>query len=67
MLIMKFKSVSDIEAATMLATTALLCEYHQGSSGLDLLSHYFKSGRGISAISLAGINSMDVCLPAIFE
>ena len=67
MLIMKFKSVSDIEAATMLATTALLANIIREAAALICCPIISKSGRGISAISLAGINSMDVCLPAILN
>lgn len=65
MLILQFKSASGVEAATLLATTALLANIIRELIALMCCSFISKSGRGISAISLAGINSMDVFLPYI--
>lgn len=67
MLIMQFKSTSGAEAAGMLATTALLANIIRELAALVFCSFISRSGRGISAISLAGINSMDVCLPSILS
>ncbi|MEZ3523279.1 MULTISPECIES: LysO family transporter [Muribaculaceae] len=51
----------------MLATTALLANIIRELAALVFCSFFSRSGRGVSAISLAGINSMDVCLPSILS
>lgn len=66
MLILQYKTpVAGIEMATLMASTALIANIIRELAALIFCTIISKTGRGTSAISLAGINSMDVCLPSI--
>lgn len=68
MLILQFKTpVEGVEAATLLASTALLANIIRELAALMLCAYVSRSGRGVMAISLAGVSSMDVCLPSILS
>lgn len=54
-----------LEAATALATTALLINIVREVTALLFCGAIARRGRVPAAISVAGINSMDVCLPMI--
>ena len=65
-LITDLKSVTaGPEAATELATVALLANIVREMVAIMFLPLFSKVGGGMAAISVAGINSMDVCLPMI--
>lgn len=66
MLILQLKTPCiGMEAATLMASTALLTNIIRELAALLFCTYVSKSGRGIAAITLSGINSMDVCLPSI--
>lgn len=66
MLIAQFKEASvGAEAAASVATIALLANVVREMIALLSCQYLSKRGRGETAISVAGINSMDVCLPMI--
>lgn len=68
MLIVTLKSASaGVEAATEMATLSLLVNMIREVSALVLCRGIAARGKASSAISLAGINSMDVCLPMICQ
>ena len=65
-LIQDMKAASaGTEAATVLATTALLSNILREVVALLLCGAMARRGKTYAAISVAGINSMDVCLPLI--
>lgn len=68
MLIVSLKSASaGVEAATEMATLSLLVNMIREVAALVLCRGIAARGKTSSAISLAGINSMDVCLPMICQ
>lgn len=68
MLIVSLKSASaGVEMATEMATLSLLVNMIREVSALVLCQGIAARGKTSSAISLAGINSMDVCLPMICQ
>lgn len=68
MLIVSLKSASvGVEAATEMATLSLLVNMIREVTALVLCRGIAERGKASSAISLAGINSMDVCLPMICQ
>lgn len=65
-LIAQFKEVSvGVDAAASIAATALLTNIMREIFALLSCQYLSKHGYGETAISIAGINSMDVCLPMI--
>lgn len=65
-LIVEMKGAAvGMEAATRLASVALLANVMREAFALFGCSAIARSGNGYAAISVAGINSMDVCLPQI--
>ena len=65
-LIAQFKEASvGAEAAASIAAIALLANVVREMIALLSCQYLSKRGRGEAAISVAGINSMDVCLPMI--
>ncbi len=65
-LIAQFKSVtSGAEAASVVAAIALLANVVRELVALVSCKFLSSKGYGYAAISIAGINSMDVCLPMI--
>lgn len=68
MLIVSLKSASaGVEMATEMATLSLLVNMIREVAALVLCQGIAARGKTSSAISLAGINSMDVCLPMICQ
>lgn len=68
MLIVSLMSASaGVEAATEMATLSLLVNMIREVAALVLCRGIAARGKTSSAISLAGINSMDVCLPMICQ
>lgn len=67
-LIADIKSQSaGIEAATVLATMSLLTNIFRELIAIFCCSGIARRLNGYAAVSVAGINSMDVCLPMILE
>ncbi len=65
-LIAQFKEASvGAEAAASVAAIALLANVVREMIALLTCQYLSRRGRGEAAISVAGINSMDVCLPMI--
>lgn len=68
MLILQFKSpAAGVEVATLLASISLMANMIRELMALVFCPIISKKGYGVSAISLAGINSMDICLPSILS
>lgn len=68
MLILQFKSpAAGVEVATLLASISLMANMIRELIALVFCPIISKKGYGVSAISLAGINSMDICLPSILS
>lgn len=67
-LIIDLKTASSgIEVATQLATIALLANVFREMFALFGIPLFTQIGGRYAAISVAGINSMDVCLPMILQ
>ena len=67
MLILDFKEASaGVDAAALLASISLLANVFRELIALSCCGMFARLGSVSATISLAGINSMDVCLPLIF-
>ncbi|MCD8318221.1 MAG: lysine exporter LysO family protein [Paraprevotella sp.] len=56
-----------LDQATQLATIALLTNIQREMIALFGCAFFTRRGSGLAAISVAGINSLDVCLPSILH